>query len=111
MTIKFYKRGVKLMANKINVRLIMELKASGLSQNIIARTRHISKASISDVLNIAKENQIFYDDIKDKPDDEVYRLFYPNKFAVETMFKAPNYDYSQRVKKSWSDFKASTSGI
>ncbi len=81
------------MANKINVKLIMELKASGLSQNVIAKTRHISKASICDVLNIAKEKQIFYDDIKDKPDDEVYRLFYPDKFAVETMFKVPHYDY------------------
>ncbi len=38
-----------------------------------------------------KEN--FYDGIKDKPDDEVYRLFYPNKFAVETMFKVSEYDY------------------
>lgn len=81
------------MANKINVKLIMELKASGLSQNVIAKTRHIAKASICNVLNIAKEKQIFYDDIKDKPDDEVYRLFYPDKFAVETMFKEPNYDY------------------
>jgi hypothetical protein len=81
------------MANKINVKLIMELKESGLSQNVIAKTRHIAKASICDVLNIAKEKQIFYGDIKDKPDDEVYRLFYPDKFAVETMFKAPNYDY------------------
>lgn len=81
------------MANKINVKLIMELKTSGLSQNIIVKTRHISKASVSDVINIAKENQIFYEDIKDKPHDEVYRLFYPDKFAVETMFKSPNYDY------------------
>ncbi|SUY45059.1 Transposase and inactivated derivatives [Clostridium putrefaciens] len=54
------------MANKINVKLIMELKAPGLSQNVIAKTRHISKRSIADVLNIAREKQIFYDDIKNK---------------------------------------------
>ena len=93
MTIKFHQKGAKSMANKINVKLIMELKAAGLSQNVIAKTRHISKRSISDVLNIAKEKQIFYDDIKDKSDSEVYILFYPDKFAVETMFKLPNYDY------------------
>lgn len=81
------------MANKINVKLIMELKASGLSQNLIAKTRHISKTSISDVLNIAKEKQIFYEAIKDKPDDEVYRLFYPDKFSAEVMFKTPDYEY------------------
>lgn len=59
------------MANKINVKLIMELKAAGLSQNVIAKTRHISKRSITDVLNIAKEKQIFYDDIRNKSDSEV----------------------------------------
>ncbi|HCA28694.1 MAG TPA: hypothetical protein DEP23_03490, partial [Ruminococcaceae bacterium] len=81
------------MANKINVKLIMELKAAGLSQNTIVRTRHISKASVSDVLHIAYEKQISYEDIRDKPDNEVYRLFYPDKFAVETMFKEPDYAY------------------
>ncbi|MEG0153506.1 MAG: IS21 family transposase [Clostridium sp.] len=81
------------MANKINVKLIMELKAAGLSQNVIAKTRHISKRSITDVLTIARERQIFYDDIKNKSDSEVYQLFYPDKFATETMFKLPDYSY------------------
>jgi len=81
------------MANKINIKLIMELKAAGLSQNMIAKTRHISKTSITDVLNTAKEKQIFYEDIKDKPDNEVYRLFYPDKFSAENLFKSPDYDY------------------
>lgn len=43
------------MANKINAKLILELKASGLSRNQIAATRHMSKHSVSDVINIAKE--------------------------------------------------------
>ncbi|MGL4799687.1 MAG: IS21 family transposase [Cellulosilyticaceae bacterium] len=81
------------MANKINVKLILELKASGLSQNLIAKTRHISKTSISDVLSIAHEKKIFYDAIKDKSEDEVYRLFYPDKFSAESTFKAPDYPY------------------
>ena len=46
------------MANKINVKLILELKASGLSRNQIAATRHMSKHSVSDVINIAKEKEI-----------------------------------------------------
>ena len=87
------------MANKINVKLIMELKSTGLSQNIISKTRHIAKSSVSDVLSIAKEKQIFYDDIKDKSDDEVYRLFYPDKFAVETMYKTPDYEYTHNELK------------
>ena len=31
------------MANKINVKLILELRKAGLSRNTIAATRHMSK--------------------------------------------------------------------
>ena len=65
------------MANKINVKLILELKAAGLSQNLIAKTRHISKTSISDVLSIAQQKQIFYDAIKDNP-----RMKYTDYFIL-----------------------------
>lgn len=81
------------MANKINVKLILELIETGVSQNFIAKSRHISKPSISDVLNIARDKQITYTMVKDKSDDEVYRLFYPDKFSAEAMFKKPDYDY------------------
>ena len=42
-------KGISDMSNKISVKLILELKAQGLSQNEIARTRHMSKSSVSDV--------------------------------------------------------------
>lgn len=101
------------MANKINVKLIMELKAAGLSQNTIAKTRHISKASVSDVVHIAYEKRISYEDIRDKSDDEIYRLFYPDKFAVETMFRQPDYPYVHNelkkvgvtLKLLWQEYK------
>ena len=101
------------MANKINVKLIMELKAAGMSQNTIAKTRHVSTASVSDVLHIACEKHISYEDIKDKSDDEAYRLFYPNKFAVETMFRQPDYAYVHNelkkvgvtLKLLWQEYK------
>lgn len=37
------------MANKINVKLILELLDAGMSRNSIASTRHMSKHSVSDV--------------------------------------------------------------
>ena len=43
------------MASRIKIRLILELNASGMSQNDIARTRHMSRSSISTVMRIAKE--------------------------------------------------------
>ena len=36
------------MANKIDVKLIMRLHEEGMSQNVIATTRHMSKSSVSD---------------------------------------------------------------
>ena len=53
-----------IMANKINAKLILELKASGLSRNQIAATRHMSKHSVSDVINIAKEKEITFEKVK-----------------------------------------------
>ena len=43
------------MARKISVKLILELRNSGLSVNQIANSRHISKHSVSDVFRIANE--------------------------------------------------------
>lgn len=57
------------MANRINVKLILELRSGGMSQNEIARTRHISKTSVSTVVNIAKEKAISFEDIKLEYDD------------------------------------------
>ena len=43
------------MAKRINVKLIMDLSAGGLTQNEIANSRHFSKTSVSLVLKTAKE--------------------------------------------------------
>ena len=43
------------MAKKINVKLILELRGSGMGRNAIARTRHISVNSVGDVFHIANE--------------------------------------------------------
>ena len=43
------------MAKRINVKLIMELSAGGLTQNEIASSRHFSKTSVNLVLKTARE--------------------------------------------------------
>ena len=73
------------MANKINVKLILELRAAGLSRNVIASTRHISKHSVSDVIHISDEKGITYDDVRSLPEEAVYREFFPDKYAVEEL--------------------------
>lgn len=65
------------MANRINVKLILELHSSGMSRNEIARLRHMSRSSVSSVVNIARDKNISYVDIKDMNDDVIYRMFFP----------------------------------
>ena len=60
-----------IMANKINAKLILELKASGLSRNQIAATRHMPKHFVSDVINIPKDKDIIYEKIKYLSEDNV----------------------------------------
>lgn len=81
------------MANKIKVKLILELRASRLSRNLIASTRHMSKTSVSDVFDLADEMCITYENVRDKNEEEVYRIFYPDKHSEENMYKNPDYEY------------------
>lgn len=101
------------MAKKIKVKLILELLAANMSQREICRSRKISSHSVRDVYKIASEMNITYDDIKDKSEEEVYRLFFPNKFASDTLYKQPDYRYiHSELKKTgvtlkllWNEYK------
>lgn len=81
------------MANKIDVKLILQLHQEGMSQNAISRSRHISKHSIGEVIKLAQNRGIIYEAIKDKPDDEVYAMFYPDKYQFTNMYEPVDYEY------------------
>lgn len=101
------------MANKIKVKLILELWNTGMSRNSIASTRHISRNSVSDVFYTAYAKGISYADIANLTDQEVYRLFYPDKHAVEDMYRNPDYEYIHKklkkvgvtLKLLWNEYK------
>ena len=101
------------MAKKIQVKQILELRAAGLSQNNIAKSRHMSKSSVSDVFQIAQERNISYEGVKAMRPDEVYSLFYPDKHAIETLFDEPDYEYVHRelsktgvtLKLLWKEYR------
>jgi hypothetical protein len=63
------------MAQKIKVKLVLELRSAQLSQREICRTRKMSQHSVGDVCRIAGELGITYKDVKDKSEEEVYRMF------------------------------------
>ena len=52
------------MAKRINVKLIMELSAGGLTQNEIASSRHFSKTSVNLVLKTARELNVSAADLR-----------------------------------------------
>lgn len=87
------------MANKIKVKLILELRSGNMSRNSIASTRHMSKNSVSDVFHIADSLGITFNDIKDKSEEDVYVMFYPDKYAIENLHQNPSYDYVHKELK------------
>ena len=84
-----------MMAKKIDVKLLLELRQANMSQRAIASTRHISTKSVAAVWRRADELGISLADVTDKTSDEVYTLFFPEKFRKETMYAAVDYEYVQ----------------
>lgn len=80
------------MADKINVKLLLELRQEDMSQRTIAASRHISTKSVSAVWKRADALGVSYADVADKSDDEVYLLFFPDKFRKETMYAPIDYE-------------------
>ena len=60
------------MANKINVKLILEFRDAHMSRNGIASTHHMSRHSVSDVFHIADELGITYQDIRTLDENRIF---------------------------------------
>ena len=103
------------MADKIDVKLILELRQANMSQRAIAASRHISTKSVAAVWKRADALGVSYADVADKSDDEVYLLFFPDKFRKETVYAPVNYEYvHNELKKTgvtlkllWHEYKDS----
>lgn len=101
------------MANKINVKLILELRHAGMSRNAIADTRHMSRNSVSEVIHLSDELGITYDAVADLDADTVYRMFFPDKYATELLYTNPDYEYVHKelsrvgvnLKLLWLEYK------
>ena len=81
------------MAKRINVKLIMELSAGGLTQNEIANSRHFSKTSVGLVLKTAKKLNVTTADLQEMTPEEAYRLFFPEKLSADQIYELPDYEY------------------
>lgn len=81
------------MANKIQVKLILELRSKHMSRNNIAQIRGMSRNSVSEVFRIADQMGITFEDVKDKNPESIYSMFFPDKHSIESLYAMPDYDH------------------
>lgn len=101
------------MSNKINVRMILEAKLQGFSNNTIASTRHVSKHSVNEVVKIGTRLGILpAGTIPNLTDDELYRVFFPDRWTYDSTYRLPDYERMHKdlnrtgvtLKQLWSEY-------
>ena len=66
------------MARRIRARELLRLRSvNGLSQNAIARTARVSKHSVQDVLEAARERGVSWEDVEGMVDGAAFALLFP----------------------------------
>ena len=80
------------MVRKIKAKLVLQLRAEGLSGRAIASSQGMSRKSITAVLDAADVAGISWDDVAERPEDEVYALLFPGRGEHESVFAQPNWD-------------------
>ena len=79
------------MVRKIQAKLVLRLHGRGLSGRAIARSQGMSRRSVADVLDAAKAVGIGWDDVANRPDDEVYALLFPGRGERESVYEHPDW--------------------
>lgn len=101
------------MAKKIQVKLILLLRSTGMSQRAICKSRHMSRSSVSEVFRIAEEKKLTYADVESLSNSEVYSMFFPDKFPEEITYTAVDYVYVHNelkrpgvtLKRLWKEYR------
>lgn len=68
------------MARRIRAREVLRLRSVNvLSQNAIVRTAHVSKHSVQDVLEAAREQGVSWEDVEGMSEDAAHALLFPGR--------------------------------
>ena len=67
------------MVRKIKAKLVLQLRAEGLSGRAIATSQAMSRKSITAVLDAADAAGVGWDDVADLGEGEVYALLFPGR--------------------------------
>ncbi|MEO9248024.1 IS21 family transposase [Citricoccus nitrophenolicus] len=84
------------MVRKIKAKLVLQLRAEGLSGRAIAASQQISRNSVAEVLEAADAAGVRWDDIAARTDVEVYSLLFPGRGEHESVFVEPDWSRVHR---------------
>ena len=80
------------MVRKIKAKLVLQLRAEGLSGRAIAASQAMSRKSITAVLEAADAAGVSWDDVAERPEGEVYALLFPGRGEHESVFAQPDWE-------------------
>lgn len=80
------------MVRKIRAKLVLQLRAEGLSGRAISSSQAMSRKSITEVLAAADATGIGWDDIAGRSDEDVYALLFPGRGEHQSIFVQPDWD-------------------
>src|SRR5699024_2518534 len=80
------------MVRKIRAKLVLQLRADGLSARAIAASQGMSRKSVAAVLEAADAAGLGRDDVKAGTDDEVYGLVFPGRGQHHSVFAQPDWE-------------------
>ena len=81
------------MFKKTRVRQIIELLQKDLSNSMISEILSVSRNSVARIRNKSDERKLEWDELLSMTDDELYRLFYPEKFKPKNCYAPVDYAY------------------
>ena len=90
------------MSKKIDVRSILKKYHLGLSTNKIAKSCHVSKHSIKPILDRCRDLELDLDKLDMYSDDDLYKMFFPEKYESESLYSKPNYEYVHIFGLCWN---------
>ncbi len=84
------------MVRKIKTKIVLSLRAEGLSGRAIAASQGISRNSVANVLEAADRLGISWDELREKPEAEVYALLFPGRGEHQSVFVQPDWAQMHR---------------
>nr|WP_256378845.1 IS21 family transposase [Dietzia sp. UCD-THP] len=85
-----------MTVRKIRAKLVLQLRAEGLSGRAIAASQGMSRKSIAAVLEAADATETSWDDVAELSDEQVYARLFPGRGEHESVFAQPDWEQVHR---------------